>query len=858
MAKGPRKQQGLSPEEVAKLSPAAQAQIKEQIPEPPPKPAPPPKAAAPTPAPATLAPSQQAEQKPADQKSAGDVVTDSLKNAALSFGNKMFDAAFPQFKQKDKDDDNKNLSGVTRALIDLNETSQVIADRVDATNNLLTTSIARQEMTNSLLKDLLKEVAAFHKDGMQGGNQQQGGGLIGDALDMLGGGGGAAKTAETAGKVAPKAGILGKGLGFLNKIKGGLGGLLGGLALDYASNKLTESGHEKIGAAAGIGGDALTFGGTGAMLGSVVPGIGTAIGGGLGALAGGAYGLYKNWGNLFGGSKDSETPEEDTNKSAAIQQLQQQGTGDLNNITLTAKSLVFNADNIMFNARNQTGGAGGAAGITGAAGGGPVVAANQGPTTPSQMPSPTTPSQMPSPTTPSAAAPGATAAVSPGVTTGDNAQILATIKKRESGGNYQAKAGSSSASGAYQFTDGTWQSLTKKYGIGAEYKSARDAPPQIQDQVAGAYVKEILQKNNGDVSKIPNVWYTGNAQGNMSAKALAANKGLTAASYQSSWMKDYDKIGTQMASQQQQQPSSQSSSFTEQTASLNQNPQQNANAPGMRIGTGAGPTRADTSGAGQKGTPGQTGQNGMLDRGSLTQIAPGQFLQPEAAKAWMAMRDAASQEGITWGVTDSYRDYNTQVKLAREKGLYSQGGLAATPGKSNHGLGLATDLKLSDKAFAWLQQNAGKFGFKNIPREKWHWEYKGGGDATLIAKGDKQDSGKSAGAEGGPQSASATGTSVASDTKPKTAMASQAAPTASPVASSPSKGADLNQASTKDVVDQRSAKTAVTVNQQSAKIEKTKANNTEGKYGPDDVGIVEPADAKKRLAELFHVGMGVA
>jgi len=141
----------------------------------------------------------------------------------------------------------------------------------------------------------------------------------------------------------------------------------------------------------------------------------------------------------------------------------------------------------------------------------------------------------------------------PGAASDENAQILATIKKRESRGNYQAKAGTSSASGAYQFTDGTWQSLTKKYGIGAEYRSARDAPSEIQDQIASTYVKEILKKNNGDVSKIPNVWYTGNAQGNMSAKALAANRGLTAANYQASWLKDYNKIGTQMALQQEQQ-----------------------------------------------------------------------------------------------------------------------------------------------------------------------------------------------------------------------------------------------------------------------------------------------------------------
>jgi hypothetical protein len=57
---------------------------------------------------------------------------------------------------------------------------------------------------------------------------------------------------------------------------------------------------EKTGAGLDIAGQAATFAGTGAMLGSIVPGLGTAIGGGLGAVAGGAYGLYQNWGKLFG------------------------------------------------------------------------------------------------------------------------------------------------------------------------------------------------------------------------------------------------------------------------------------------------------------------------------------------------------------------------------------------------------------------------------------------------------------------------------------------------------------------------------------------------------------------------------
>ena len=130
-------------------------------------------------------------------------------------------------------------------------------------------------------------------------------------------------------------------------------------------------------------------------------------------------------------------------------------------------------------------------------------------------------------------------------------QILATIRQKESGNNYGIKNYAwdqgQTASGAYQFTKPTWQSLTKKYGIGTEYEFAKDAPPNIQDEVARRYVKEILKEAGGDVSKVPLKWYTGNIKGEMSAKALAINKGNTAQAYQASWMKEFNNKGSQIA-----------------------------------------------------------------------------------------------------------------------------------------------------------------------------------------------------------------------------------------------------------------------------------------------------------------------
>ena len=151
-------------------------------------------------------------------------------------------------------------------------------------------------------------------------------------------------------------------------------------------------------------------------------------------------------------------------------------------------------------------------------------------------------------TTPPAAGGAAGGGTTPGgapvtATTGSNKQILDTIKKRESGNNYTAKARGSTASGAYQFINRTWSALTKKFNIGTEYATARDAPPEIQDKVADAYISDILRRANGDVSKVPLEWYTGNINGNMSASALAANRGLTPQAYQAGWMAEYARQG---------------------------------------------------------------------------------------------------------------------------------------------------------------------------------------------------------------------------------------------------------------------------------------------------------------------------
>jgi hypothetical protein len=115
-------------------------------------------------------------------------------------------------------------------------------------------------------------------------------------------------------------------------------------------------------------------------------------------------------------------------------------------------------------------------------------------------------------------------------------QILSTIRQVESSNNYGAQAKGSSASGAYQFIDSTWQASTKKSGLGTEYSRAKDAPPEVQDAVAAFAVRDILNRTGNDVTKVPLVWYTGNPEGRMTEDALRANQGLTPDKYQQKWL----------------------------------------------------------------------------------------------------------------------------------------------------------------------------------------------------------------------------------------------------------------------------------------------------------------------------------
>jgi murein DD-endopeptidase MepM/ murein hydrolase activator NlpD len=126
-----------------------------------------------------------------------------------------------------------------------------------------------------------------------------------------------------------------------------------------------------------------------------------------------------------------------------------------------------------------------------------------------------------------------------GVTAGPVEPILVTIRTVESSGNYQARAQGSSASGAYQFLDTTWN------GYGG-YTHAADAPPTTQDAKATEHVNGILNQHNNNVTAIPVIWYIGRVPATDSIEwdtVPYPNAGnvLTPRQYQQRWMTIYNE-----------------------------------------------------------------------------------------------------------------------------------------------------------------------------------------------------------------------------------------------------------------------------------------------------------------------------
>lgn len=111
--------------------------------------------------------------------------------------------------------------------------------------------------------------------------------------------------------------------------------------------------------------------------------------------------------------------------------------------------------------------------------------------------------------------------------------------------------------------------------------------------------------------------------------------------------------------------------------------------------------------------------NGRIPTKAMTHIMGG-YLRGDAAQALRAAAQAAKRDGVNITLTGGYRTYATQVMLKRTKG-----DLAATPGQSNHGWGLAIDIGETSGQRAWMAKHGREFGWRVLPSESWHFDFMG-------------------------------------------------------------------------------------------------------------------------------------
>lgn len=118
--------------------------------------------------------------------------------------------------------------------------------------------------------------------------------------------------------------------------------------------------------------------------------------------------------------------------------------------------------------------------------------------------------------------------------------------------------------------------------------------------------------------------------------------------------------------------------------------------------------------------------NGRLPDSALESIGQGGHrLAHDAARAFKAMAAAARRDGVVLSVSDSYRSLEDQQNMVDSHGHYDDGGLAAEPGTSAHGWGLAVDVDIDARTLRWMRAHASQYGFaEDVAREPWHWTFR--------------------------------------------------------------------------------------------------------------------------------------
>jgi hypothetical protein len=130
-------------------------------------------------------------------------------------------------------------------------------------------------------------------------------------------------------------------------------------------------------------------------------------------------------------------------------------------------------------------------------------------------------------------------------------------------------------------------------------------------------------------------------------------------------------------------------------------------------------------------------ENGRIPQSALCAISwqTVDHLRCDAAARFEALNTAyKARWGANICVNDAYRSYEKQVALYKKLGA----GVAAVPGTSNHGWGVAVDLGCGVGVFGttrhvWFAVNAPRFGFTqpdwaligSSRAEAWHWQFFG-------------------------------------------------------------------------------------------------------------------------------------
>lgn len=143
--------------------------------------------------------------------------------------------------------------------------------------------------------------------------------------------------------------------------------------------------------------------------------------------------------------------------------------------------------------------------------------------------------------------------------------------------------------------------------------------------------------------------------------------------------------------------------------------------------------------------------NGMIPADAMTALSVGGFLLPAAAQNFESWKAVARNAGWNLTITsaaDAFRTYGIQERIfrARYTTTYLAGrptkvwqnktwwlrpgqATAAVPGTSNHGKGLAVDIKnaggFSGAFYKWMAETGPAFGWSNTEgrsiNEPWHW-----------------------------------------------------------------------------------------------------------------------------------------